>query len=567
MRSIGSKDTRSWPFTLPVPIDDPGVVSELTKFLEENWIPVIEQDVDGEQSIPRRLERDNPNLARYSAVRRVARTIYMGSAPSQEAAHRGIDEKAIKLGCVQPGEAIATFGDALRRLTDNATFLYVDGRRFWYSTQPTVRKTAEDRAGQIDEHEVAEEIRRRLDAQARSGGDFARVHVAPASGADVVDEPVCRLAILPSSRTHLAKSVDSPALALARELLDSRGAGPRIYRNALAFLAADKSRLADLEQAVRYFLAWSSILVDKDTLNLDQFRIKQAETQKHHSDQTVNLRLPETFQWLLIPEQADPKGPVGWKEVRLQGQEGLAVRASRKMIAEEDLFLTMGGSRLRLEIDRVPLWRADGHHVGVKQLVEDFAQYTYLPRVRDGSVITAALEDGVDSLSWEIDGFAYADGWDEEKKRYRGLKAGRTVRISINDDALIVMPEAARAQMEAELPPEGAGPGTAGPGAGPGAGAGPKPSLSVPGEPAAPQPRKITRFHGTVAIDPLRPGRDAGKIAEEVIKHLSGLVGAKVQLTMEVHAEVPEGIPEDRQRTVNENCRTLKFQGFGFEEE
>jgi hypothetical protein len=267
-----------------------------------------------------------------------------------------------------------------------------------------------------------------------------------------------------------------------------------------------------------------------------------------------------------MPEQADPKGPVGWKEVRLQGQEGLAVRASRKMIAEEDLFLTMGGSRLRLEIDRVPLWRAEGCHVGVKQLVEDFAQYTYLPRVRDGSVITTALEDGVDSLSWEIDGFAYADGWDEEKKRYRGLKAGRTVTISVNDEALIVMPEVARAQMDAELPPAGAGPGTAGPGAGPGAGAGPKPSLSVPGEPAAPQPRKITRFHGTVAIDPLRPGRDAGKIAEEVIKHLSGLVGAKVQLTMEVHAEVPEGIPEDRQRTVNENCRTLKFQGFGFEE-
>jgi len=61
-----------------VPIDDPGVVSELTKFLEENWIPVIEQDVDGEQSIRRRLERDNPNLARYSAVRRALPGISRG---------------------------------------------------------------------------------------------------------------------------------------------------------------------------------------------------------------------------------------------------------------------------------------------------------------------------------------------------------------------------------------------------------------------------------------------------------------------------------------------------------
>jgi len=95
-------------------------------------------------------------------------------------------------------------------------------------------------------------------------------------------------------------------------------------------------------------------------LNLDEFQRKQAETQKAHADQTVALRIPETFQWLLIPEQSDPKGPVGWKEVRLKGQEALAVRASRKTGAEEERFLTMGGSRLRLEIDRVPPWRAAG---------------------------------------------------------------------------------------------------------------------------------------------------------------------------------------------------------------
>jgi mRNA interferase YafQ len=44
-------------------------------------------------------------------------------------------------------------------------------------------------------------------------------------------------------------------------------------------------------------------------------------------------------------------------------------------------------------------------------------------------------------------------------------------------------------------------------------------------------------------------------------------VGSHAELFMEVHAEVPEGIPEERQRIVNENCRTLKFQSFGFEEE
>ena len=39
------------------------------------------------------------------------------------------------------------------------------------------------------------------------------------------------------------------------------------------------------------------------------------------------------------------------------------------------------------------------------------------------------------------------------------------------------------------------------------------------------------RFHGSVTLDPARVGRDAGKIAEEVIADLSGLVGAEVRET------------------------------------
>jgi hypothetical protein len=81
----------------------------------------------------------------------------MGSAPTQRAANRGIDERQVKLGCVQPGEAVATFGDAIRRLTDRATYLYVDDKRYWYSTVPTVTRLADDRASQLsrDDNGVA----------------------------------------------------------------------------------------------------------------------------------------------------------------------------------------------------------------------------------------------------------------------------------------------------------------------------------------------------------------------------------------------------------------------------
>ena len=67
--------------------------------------------------------------------------------------HRGLTEQQIKLGCVVPGENAATFGDALRRLTDQAHHLNLDGQRYWYSTQPTVTRLATDRASQYSDED------------------------------------------------------------------------------------------------------------------------------------------------------------------------------------------------------------------------------------------------------------------------------------------------------------------------------------------------------------------------------------------------------------------------------
>ena len=44
-----------------------------------------------------------------------------------------------------------------------------------------------------------------------------------------------------------------------------------------------------------------------------------------------------------------------------------------------------------------------------------------------------------------------------------------------------------------------------------------------------------------------------------MVAHLNGLMGAKVRVTLEIHAEIPDGAPEDVVRTVTENAMTLRF--------
>jgi len=87
------------------------------------------------------------------------------------------------------------------------------------------------------------------------------------------------------------------------------------------------------------------------------------------------------------------------------------------------------------------------------------------------------------------------------------------------------------------------------------------------GEPPPRAASRPKRFHGTAVLDPTRVGRDASRIAEEVIAHLAGLVGARVTVTIEVEAEIPDGAPDQVVRTVTENSRTLKFTSHGFERE
>ncbi len=569
IHSLWEKGDRN-PLILPanIAIDDPRVQFELTRYLTDNWVPVIEKDVDGPSSLPLRIDGEVPNLGKFAACRRVARAIYLGSAPTADAAHRGLEDRRVKLGCVMPGESPAVFGDALRRLAGAATYLYQDGPRYWYSTQPTVTKLAEDRAEQLkrDPDKVVQELAARLRADLRKAGDFTRVHPLPASGQDIPDDLDARLVVLGVNHPY-SKEKGNPAEVAAKAILESRGNAPRLFRNTLVFLAPDKTRLQDLDEAVRRYLAWESILAERDQLDLSPHQVRQAETQKDAASSAVTARVPETYQWLLVPVQENPQASVEWQAMRLSGQDALAVRASKKLRSDELLVTGFAATRLRMELDRVPLWRGD--HVSVKQVVEDFAKYLYLPRLSEPHVLLRAIGDGVALLTWEQDAFAFADSYDKEAGRYRGLRGGQVVTLPDADaPGFLVKPDVARQQLDAEskkVPGEPAGPGgKTGTGADTGAG------TATGGGGKTAQPEKAAqpkRFHGTVELDATRVGRDASRIADEVISHLAGLVGAKVTVTLEVEAEIPSGAPDHVVRTVTENGRTLKFTSQGFEKE
>jgi hypothetical protein len=146
------------------------------------------------------------------------------------------------------------------------------------------------------------------------------------------------------------------------------------------FLSPDRTRLQDLAEAVRKLLAWKSILAEAEVLDLGPQQVKQAEAQRAVANATVNARPPGDLPVAPGTGTADPASRVTWQALRLSGQEALAPRASRKLRADELLLTAFAPSRLRMELDCIPLWRGD--HVPLAQIADDFARYLYLPRLK-----------------------------------------------------------------------------------------------------------------------------------------------------------------------------------------
>ena len=121
---------------------------------------------------------------------------------------------------------------------------------------------------------------------------------------------------------------------------------------------------------------------------------------------------------------------------------------AKKLRSDESLVVNFAASRLRMEMDRVPLGRGD--HVAIRQLVEDFGRYLYLPRLQSSTVLLNAIRAGLALLTWEQNAFAYAESHDESAGRDRGLQSGAQVNVIENDTGLLVKSEVARRQIDQE---------------------------------------------------------------------------------------------------------------------
>lgn len=607
-----SNDTS--PLILPgnVPLDATTVNTDLTQYLEDQWKPIIDSDIDGAASTAHQIDLDRPNLGQRFITQRIARTIFMGAAPRINATRKGLDKQYVWLGTAIPGDTLGNFGNAIELLAQRSTYFYEEQGHYWFDTQPSVTKTANDYAERLreDQETVWNEITRRLQADERSDGAFNRVHIAPASSAEIPDLEDTRLVIAhPRFTRRRQDGDDSAAHTWVRDAIESKGASQRIHRNALIVLLPDKTALESLEAATRSYLGWKRVQTTSDSLNLSAQQRKQTDEAVTRFNQIVADRIRDTFVWAMYPEQFDATKPFELvaDKVPDSGGRSLAERVSSKLRREEQLVTELGAAILgtTLHNELRALWDERGE-ISVGELWGYFTRYTYMPRLVRRDVLDTAIEESLSAaVLVEGEQFALASGKDPETGRYHGLviPPNPGARIQISDNTLLVDVKRARHQIEADRVAAeqnvekgaGTGVGVVGNGGVAGRAGGEASGGGVPGGEASgiagdssrlptgeqmptgsggraggqgldPKPEEVkTRYFGSVTIDPKYYSRHIGNVTRELIDILAGS-GAQIEITIDIQASKPAGFTEAEMRTIKENATALHFDpSSGFE--
>ncbi len=535
--------------------------------------------IDGDRAETTELENKEPRFGQVNAARRVARTLFLGSAPSSvagKAGIRGLDRARVLLGCLQPGQTSAIYVDVLNRLADRLHYLNSSGdkihetTRYWFDTRANLRREMEDRKRRFkDESDVRGKIATMLKKLFGSIPFFDGVHIYTPNS-DVPDDSALRLVVL-SPDYWFSRDEERQAGQAVIDYLRNHGTKPRYRGNRLIFLAPDMAILNRLSDAARVALAWKSIVddVEEGKLNIDLLQKKQAEKELLSAEDVLPKVARECYKWLLCPVQHSPTDPKLTVESFPITAAGNSPGAEIERVCIDNELVITKWSPIHLRTKLKELYWKDGKFaVGAMVYWEDSLRYLYLSRLKDLDSLSQAIRTGAASM--DFFGTAYGQSGDT----YEGFKLGDS-NVQLNDTLLLIEPEAAK-QYEASLKkPESpnvlyAGPSgttesvhnitqTGSPNSGGQSGTGGiagTAAVGIGGTVAA----KWKSFHGSIQIQPTTAKVRLVSVADEIISLLARDPNAVLNITVEIDAEFPLGVSDQTRRAISENANALRFK-------
>ncbi len=400
IRSVWQKASPDAYVILPCDVDltDRDIRAELTKGLElHEFDAAIASDIANESgnSKSRLIDQSYLDKKLPSVATQLSNAIYLNTLIVGQKA--GVDFGRLLVDVLVPGREPGWYETALETMVEDFWYLHHTGGLYFFYKEPTIAKIVQDEVGRINPNEVRGTIYKRAQFLYQRGNYF-KAFVWPENPQTVPDDSSLKLVLLDYKTDPVAASSrDPPKQAL--DLWDNSARGPRVYRNTVFFLVADRTRVDRMNKVAREYLAVRNIRDRPETYgSLSDDQRKKLEQKQKQSELDFSISTADSYRFLFVPRNG------GLSPVELQPKDigDINIESNQRVIYEK--LRNHHPSKIVEKLDPEYVissaWPKGKGEVSTETLLDNFYQWSNLPLPQDINVIKETIIAGIDRKTW-----------------------------------------------------------------------------------------------------------------------------------------------------------------------
>jgi predicted AAA+ superfamily ATPase len=360
-----------------VNLTKPEIAGELMKHIDPGHRAVIHADI---QERAPRIDSGMGDWSQYRVATGLATSIFLASFTAAEERQPGATLSELKIAVWQPGLEPAVIPGTMTSLDKTLLYLHEENGLYFFSLQPSLVRLKIDFIERVPADEIRKELERRLKELVKESGDW-QVRITD-KAEDVPDTRDLQMVVLPPE-TPIEEATQK-----VQKIFETKGANPRIYRNALVVVAADRNGKESAERQVKEFLALERIESSEERKRLsprDQQRLKE---DKENAGEESSRELCNAYRIVFKQtEEGLERLDMGTMSI---GESLNLVKRVQNFLHRQDLLMTE-----KVNPAQVKELMGDAKEKALEDIWQDYGKFPRLPILLKRGVLAEAVRMGV----------------------------------------------------------------------------------------------------------------------------------------------------------------------------
>lgn len=299
---------------------------------------------------------------------------------------KGIEREWLRVGVWHTGTENAPVDEALNRLKERCWYLDEEGGLLFFGLEPSLEKIVHEQEERITEAQIKQALKDLLETVTKA--DTFKSFLFPESSHDIPDDESLKLIVMSPDFVRESDETEQ----VIRGFWEYRGETPRVYRNTLFFVVAERKALSDLiygHEGLKRKLAMEGVKREQWE-RLNERKRRDLHERLQRAERHLPTKVLNAYRWVVYPERDGLK----WEDMGTAtvGEASLSQRVSQYLKSDR-----VGKLITSLTPERLTRYTFGEKERGrsIKDLRSAFGMYPHLPAVSNPNVVPGAVREGV----------------------------------------------------------------------------------------------------------------------------------------------------------------------------